>query len=66
VILALLGGINTLFGPFIGAAVFLVLEDVVSHFTVHGQFIVGILIVVLVLFFPRGIWGSAVTKLDGK
>jgi branched-chain amino acid transport system permease protein len=64
VILALLGGINTLFGPFIGAAVFLVLEDVVSHFTVHGQFIVGILIVVLVLFFPRGIWGSAVTKLD--
>jgi branched-chain amino acid transport system permease protein len=66
VILALLGGINTLFGPFIGAAVFLVLEDVVSHFTVHGQFIVGILIVVLVLFFPRGIWGSVVTKLDRK
>ena len=63
VILALLGGISTLFGPFIGAAVFLILEDVVSHYTVHGQLVVGILIIVLVLFFPRGIWGSAVSRL---
>lgn len=64
VILALLGGINTLFGPFIGAAVFLILEDVISHVTVHGQLVVGALIIVLVLFFPSGVWGSIVSRLD--
>ena len=57
VMMALLGGINTFFGPFVGAAVFLMLEDVVSNYTSHWQLVVGVLFIVLILFFPRGIWG---------
>ncbi len=60
VMMALLGGINTFFGPFVGAAVFLMLEDVISNYTSHWQLVVGILFIVLILFFPRGIWGSLV------
>ncbi len=60
VMMALLGGINTFFGPFIGAAIFLMLEDVVSNYTSHWQLVVGTLFIVLILFFPRGIWGSLV------
>ncbi|MFO1114265.1 MAG: branched-chain amino acid ABC transporter permease [Beijerinckiaceae bacterium] len=60
VMMALLGGINTFFGPFVGAAVFLMLEDVVSNYTSHWQLVVGVLFIVLILFFPRGIWGSLV------
>ncbi|WP_375457830.1 branched-chain amino acid ABC transporter permease [uncultured Enterovirga sp.] len=58
VMMCLLGGMGTFFGPFIGAAVFLILENVVSVYTVHWQLVVGIVFVVCVLFFPRGIWGS--------
>jgi branched-chain amino acid transport system permease protein len=54
VMIALLGGMGTFFGPMIGAAVFLVLETLVSLWTVHWQLIVGAIFVVCVLFFPAG------------
>jgi branched-chain amino acid transport system permease protein len=38
--------------------VFLLLESVVSVWTVHWQLVVGAVFVLCVLFFPRGIWGS--------
>ena len=58
VMMCLLGGMGTFFGPFVGAAVFLILENVVSIYTVHWQLVVGVVFIVCVLFFPRGIWGS--------
>lgn len=58
VMMSLLGGMGTFFGPFVGAAVFLLLENLVSVWTVHWQLVVGAIFVLCVLFFPRGIWGS--------
>lgn len=58
VMIALLGGMGTFFGPMIGAATFLLLENLVSLWTVHWQLIVGAIFVVCVLFFPAGIWGT--------
>ncbi|MBW8267986.1 branched-chain amino acid ABC transporter permease [Caldovatus aquaticus] len=58
VMMCLLGGMGTFFGPFVGAAVFLLLESIVSVWTVHWQLVVGAVFVLCVLFFPRGIWGS--------
>jgi branched-chain amino acid transport system permease protein len=58
VMMSLLGGMGTFFGPFVGAAVFLMLENLVSLWTVHWQLIVGAVFVVCVLFFPAGIWGT--------
>jgi branched-chain amino acid transport system permease protein len=58
VMMALLGGMRTFFGPFVGAAVFLMLGNVVSLWTVHWQLIVGAIFVACVLFFPAGIWGT--------
>ncbi len=58
VMMSLLGGMGTFFGPFIGAAVFLYLEDVVTGMTSHWMAVVGAVFIVFVLFFPRGIWGS--------
>jgi branched-chain amino acid transport system permease protein len=58
VMMCLLGGMGTFFGPFIGAAVFLYLEDVVAHLTRYWMAVVGAVFIVFVLFFPRGIWGS--------
>jgi branched-chain amino acid transport system permease protein len=55
-VMVLLGGLGTLFGPVIGAAVFLVLEEAVwrSFLTVHAA-VLGLLIVALVLFLPNGL-----------
>jgi branched-chain amino acid transport system permease protein len=58
--MTLLGGMGSFFGPFVGALVFLVLEDVLSLWTAHWQLFVGALFIVFVLFLPRGIWGTIV------
>jgi branched-chain amino acid transport system permease protein len=65
VIMCLLGGMGTFFGPFVGAAVFLLLESLVSVWTVHWQLVVGAVFVLCVLFFPRGIWGSLLHWAEG-
>ncbi|WP_407179154.1 branched-chain amino acid ABC transporter permease [Bradyrhizobium sp. STM 3562] len=62
VMIALLGGMGTFFGPMIGAAVFLLLENLVSLWTVHWQLIVGAIFVSCVLFFPAGIWGTLTSR----
>jgi len=58
VMMSLLGGMGTFFGPFVGAAVFLMLENMVSLWTVHWQLFVGAVFMICVLFFPAGIWGT--------
>ncbi|MCA6106216.1 branched-chain amino acid ABC transporter permease [Bradyrhizobium cenepequi] len=63
VMMALLGGMGTFFGPFVGAAVFLLLENLVSLWTVHWQLVVGGVFVVCVLFFPEGIWGTILKRI---
>ena len=59
VMMCLLGGMGTFLGPFIGAAVFLYLEDVVTNITRYWMGVVGIIFMVFVLFFPKGVWGTA-------
>ena len=68
VMMCLLGGMGTFFGPFVGAAAFLWLEDVMTTVTTHWMAAVGIIFMVFVLFFPKGVWGSLLHWIgrDGK
>jgi branched-chain amino acid transport system permease protein len=66
VMMALLGGMGTFFGPFVGAATFLLIQDVFSSLTSHWQLFVGIIFIVFVLFFPRGIWGSILQWMERR
>jgi branched-chain amino acid transport system permease protein len=63
VIMTLLGGAGTFFGPFVGAAAFLVLEDSISVLTESWPLVIGAVFVVFVLFLPRGIWGTLIGGL---
>jgi len=54
---------GTFFGPMIGAAVFLLLENLVSVWTVHWQLVVGAIFMICVLFFPAGIWGTLISRV---
>jgi len=56
--MVILGGMGTLFGPVLGAAAFLLLENVLSDLTAHWQAVLGPLLVLLVLFSRGGILGA--------
>ncbi len=58
VMMCLLGGMGTFFGPFVGAALFLYLEDSVTNLTRYWMGTVGVVFMVFVLYFPKGIWGN--------
>jgi branched-chain amino acid transport system permease protein len=55
--MVILGGMGSLFGPVIGAVVLLLLEDVLSALTAHWQIILGPILIVVVLFAKRGLFG---------
>ena len=56
-VMVILGGMGTLFGPVLGAVVLLLLEDVLAAWTVNWQAILGPVLVLIVLYARRGLWG---------
>ncbi len=56
-IMVILGGMGTLFGPIFGAAALLLMEDVLAAYTEHWMIILGPLLLFVVLFARRGIYG---------
>jgi branched-chain amino acid transport system permease protein len=63
VMMAILGGSGTFFGPFVGAAAFLMVESVVSTRTEHWPLVVGIVFVAFILLARQGLWGTLVARL---
>jgi branched-chain amino acid transport system permease protein len=57
VMMAVMGGMRSFWGPLLGAAVFVVLQDYLSSVTVNWMSFVGLLFIAIVLFFPRGLLG---------
>ena len=57
VIMAVLGGMRSFWGPLIGAFIFVVLQDYVSSHTENWMSVIGIFFMLVVLFFPRGVLG---------
>lgn len=55
--MVILGGIGTLFGPVLGAAAYLLLESVLSRWSEHWQAILGPLLIFVVLFSKSGLLG---------
>jgi branched-chain amino acid transport system permease protein len=58
VIMAVMGGMRTFWGPLVGAAVFVVLQDYISSMTVNWMSFIGVMFILVVLFFPRGLLGT--------
>jgi branched-chain amino acid transport system permease protein len=55
--MVLLGGLGTLFGPVLGAALFLLLEEFLAMYTEHWMIYLGPILVFVVIFAKRGIYG---------
>jgi branched-chain amino acid transport system permease protein len=57
IVMAVLGGVHTFLGPAMGAAVYVVLEVLISGKTEYWPLAMGVIIVVLVLLMPEGLSG---------
>lgn len=57
-VMVMLGGVQTLMGPVVGAAVFTWLHDTIARETDYWRAMLGLAILLLVLLFPAGIVGS--------
>ena len=64
-VMVLLGGIESLAGPIVGASVFSVLQDTVMRQTEYWHALLGGIILVIVLAFPGGLVGAFV-RIAGR
>ncbi|MRG71418.1 branched-chain amino acid ABC transporter permease [Alphaproteobacteria bacterium HT1-32] len=66
VVWAIIGGVGTLFGPIVGTGLLIVLREELSHVWDHYLLLVGVAVIVVVIFAPRGLGGiytALVTRL---
>jgi branched-chain amino acid transport system permease protein len=56
-VMVLLGGVQSLAGAPVGAALYKLLDTVVTRYTEYWQLVLGVILVAIVLVFPRGILG---------
>jgi branched-chain amino acid transport system permease protein len=63
VIMAVLGGMRSFWGPLIGATIYVVLQDYLSSQTENWMSLIGLFFVLVVLFFPRGVLGMIRRKV---
>jgi branched-chain amino acid transport system permease protein len=57
--MTILGGINSLFGPVIGAFIITLLPELLRSFKDYRAVANGLILVVIVLFLPKGLWNPA-------
>lgn len=56
-VMVLIGGMGTLFGPVLGAAVFLFMEETLAMYTEHWMIYMGPFLILVVIFAKRGLFG---------
>ena len=57
--MTILGGINSLFGPVIGALIITLLPELLRSFNGYRAVANGLILVLIVLFLPKGLWNPA-------
>jgi branched-chain amino acid transport system permease protein len=65
-IMVLLGGLQTLIGPVVGAAAYHALAVELTRATDHWRLVLGLAIVLLVVLFPQGIAGFVRSRLERR
>jgi len=58
VIVTLLGGVGTLYGPIVGAFAYTGMKDLISGYIANWELFIGLLLVFIMLAGEKGIWGT--------
>ena len=64
IFIVVIGGIGTIEGPIIGTLLFFLLRETLSEFGAWYLIALGLIAVVVMLWFPGGIWGAVSRKFD--
>jgi branched-chain amino acid transport system permease protein len=56
-LICLIGGIKVFLGPVVGAVVFEILDGIINRFTVYWPLVLGIILILVLIFFREGITG---------
>ncbi|HEX6137223.1 MAG TPA: branched-chain amino acid ABC transporter permease [Casimicrobiaceae bacterium] len=65
VIMIVLGGMRNFWGPLLGVTIFVVAQDYLSSLTDNWMTLIGLLFVLIVLLFPKGILGLLARRARG-
>jgi len=57
ILMGLLGGMHIFLGPALGAAIMVLLNSFITSYTEYWGMVLGIILILIVLFFPKGIGG---------
>ena len=57
-LMAIIGGVGTLYGSFIGATALIALQNLVSSYTERWQTVLGITFILIMIFAPEGLLGK--------
>jgi len=57
-IMVIMGGVSSVFGPVLGATLLLLLEEILSSYTEHWQLLLGPILILIVLFAKKGLMGT--------
>jgi branched-chain amino acid transport system permease protein len=64
IFIVVIGGIGTIEGPIVGAIVFYLLQDQLAQFGAWYLILLGAVAIAVMLFFPRGLWGTFAERTD--
>jgi branched-chain amino acid transport system permease protein len=60
------GGIGTLIGPVLGAMVFILIQEMLSTYTEHWMIFAGLVFILIVIFLPEGLVGTARRWIEAR
>ena len=66
VLMTVLGGSGIFFGPLFGAAIFFGLEQLITDVTENWMIFLGLILIPVVIFFPRGILGTLIDRVQAR
>jgi branched-chain amino acid transport system permease protein len=66
VLMVLLGGLGTLFGPVVGAALTVSMDDYLAGIGIPVPVVIGLIFIAVILIFRRGIVGEVLYRLSGR
>ncbi len=57
IIIIMVGGVGSFFGPIAGSAIMAVVEELTSRYTEHVELVMGLILILVIMFFPLGFIG---------
>jgi branched-chain amino acid transport system permease protein len=66
VVLAVIGGVHSLIGPFFGTAFYMIAAEYLSQYFEQFAVVFGVLLLIVVRYAPEGLWGLIMRRMVGS